>query len=537
MVWLKFMVELIGQNLGQYEIIEEIAKGGMATVYRARQASIGRDVAIKVLPAKFTHDESFIERFNREVEVIAQLQHPHILPVYDYGEYENMPYIVMAYIKGGTLTDRINAGPMQSDEVAKMVHQIADALDFAHSQGIVHRDFKPSNVLLDERGNTYLADFGLAKITESGSEITGTMIVGTPHYMAPEQARAGDVTGSVDVYALGVTIYQMLTGHAPYKAPTAAGIMVAHITEPIPDIHDSRPDLPEVVQDVVEHSMAKEVSDRYESSGNLAIDLAKALENKSLGNDAVEEQVEEVSALLMTNMLGHVIFIDNQCLRLLRRRQNEARNVIGKPLAQVIGCGDEVANQLIQEISEQGKLDERPLEITDSRSNQHTVNCSAIATHDDDGKFVGADITLTLIPSVTDMPSETFETIQQAMDTQEANYVQDYFAAQIDALYEMLIQWAGKKIAQNLEDILNETGQRNVWPVSMQNGHMRIELQQGDEAIYQALLARAMAYAATILGEKQVISEIEYVNKQVDPSAMKYVRALGLDELYKNILE
>lgn len=233
MVWLKFMVELIGQNLGQYEIIEEIAKGGMATVYRARQASIGRDVAIKVLPAKFTHDENFIERFNREVEVIAQLQHPHILPVYDYGEFEDMPYIVMAYIKGGTLTDRINNGPMPSDEVARMVHQIADALDFAHSKGIVHRDFKPSNVLLDERGNTYLADFGLAKITESGSEITGTMIVGTPHYMAPEQARAGDVTGSVDVYALGVTIYQMLTGHAPYKAPTAAGVMVAHITEPI----------------------------------------------------------------------------------------------------------------------------------------------------------------------------------------------------------------------------------------------------------------------------------------------------------------
>ena len=271
------MEELVGQKLGQYEIVEEIARGGMATVYRARQASIGRDVAIKVLPAKFTHDKSFIDRFNREVEVIAQLQHPHILPVYDFGEYEGMPYIVMAYIKGGTLTDRIVNGPMEPGEVTRMVKQIADALDFAHSQGIVHRDFKPGNVLLDERGNTYLADFGLARITEGSSDITGTMIIGTPHYMAPEQARSAEVTGLVDIYALGVTIYEMLTGQAPFKAPTAAGVLVAHITEPIPDIRASRPDLPDYVQTVVENSMAKEAGDRYGSSGNLAIDLEKAL--------------------------------------------------------------------------------------------------------------------------------------------------------------------------------------------------------------------------------------------------------------------
>ena len=306
------MVELVGQNLGQYEIVEEIARGGMATVYRARQKSIGRDVAIKVLPAKFTHDKTFIERFNREVEVISQLQHPHILPIYDFGEYEEMPYIVMAYIAGGTLTDRIVNGPIPPAEVARMVHQIADALDFAHSRGIVHRDFKPGNVLLDERGNTYLADFGLAKITESSSDITGTMIIGTPDYMAPEQARSGDITGSVDVYALGVTIYQMLTGQAPYEAPTAAGLLVAHITEPIPDIRVSRPDLPDVVQTVVEQSLAKEPEKRYASSGVLAIDLEKALANKL--DTPSDDDAVVIPALLMTNMLGHVIFVDNQCL-------------------------------------------------------------------------------------------------------------------------------------------------------------------------------------------------------------------------------
>lgn len=529
------MVELVGQFLGQYEIIDELAQGGMATVYRARQASMGRDVAIKVLPTNFTHDKTFIDRFNREVEVIAQLQHPHILPVYDYGEFEGMPYIVMAYIGGGTLTDHILEGPMNPNDVARMVHQIADALDFAHSKGIVHRDFKPSNVLMDERGNTYLADFGLAKIAETSQDITGTMIVGTPHYMAPEQARSGEVTGSVDVYALGVTIYQMLTGHAPYKAPTAAGVMVAHITEPIPKIHDSRPDLPDDFQKIIDHAMAKEPSERYESSTNLALDLTNAFANKPL-NSPSESEREEIHALIMTNMLGHVIFVDDQCLRLLRRHHNEARNIIGKPLAQALGCDADVVAEIMEEISQHGQLDEQSIDVTDAKKNRHTVNCSAVATIDDDGKFVGADITLKLIPDVTDMPSESFTMVRDSMDTQESNYVQKYFATQIDALYEMMLQWAGKRVANNLQDILNETGQRNVWAVSMENGHIRIELEQSDEAIYQALLARAMSYAASILGDKQVIREIEYINKNVDPAEMKYVKTFGLDVIYKNIL-
>ncbi len=531
------MDDLIGQMLGQYEILDEIARGGMATVYRARQGSIGRDVAIKVLPAKFTHDQNFIERFNREVEVIAQLQHPHILPVYDYGEYDGMPYIVMAFITGGTLTDIINDGPMPSTDIARMVHQIADALDFAHSKGIVHRDFKPSNVLLDERGNTYLADFGLAKITENSSDITGTMIVGTPHFMAPEQARAGDITGSVDVYALGVTIYQMLTGHAPYEAPTAAGVMVAHITEPIPNIHESRPDLPKVVQAVIEQSMAKEANQRYQSSGVLAIDLESALANKATTQTTSEVHEEAIKALIMTNMLGHVIFIDDQCLRLLRRHQSDARNIIGKPLATTLGADPATMKRLLNTITNEGKLAEQALEITDSRGAIQQVNISAIATRDDDGKFVGADIILRLIPNVSNMPSETFNSIKETMDTQESNYVGQYFTAQINALYEMLLQWAGKHVAQNLEDIINETGQRNVWAISMSKGTITIELNHGDDAIYQALLARAMSYAASILGKKQVVSEIEYINKSMDAAQMSYVKALGLDELYKTILD
>jgi serine/threonine-protein kinase len=254
------MAELVGQRLGQYEILEQIAKGGMATVYRARQHSVRRDVAIKILPAAMTHDETFLERFYREVEIVARLQHPHILPVYDFGEQDGMPYIVMAYLSGGTLADVIRRGPMNPREVVPMVRQIGDALDYAHGKGIIHRDFKPGNILLDEQGNTYLADFGLSKISEMPSVITGTTLLGTPAYMAPEQTEPGEVTHTVDVYALGVTVFQMLTGQVPYDGTTPMIILMAHLKQPIPNILTLRADLPDAVQMVISNALAKDLS-------------------------------------------------------------------------------------------------------------------------------------------------------------------------------------------------------------------------------------------------------------------------------------
>jgi serine/threonine protein kinase len=145
------MNDLTGHSLGQYHIIEEIGRGGMATVYRATQTSIGRDVAIKVLPSNLTHDKTFLKRFEREVEIVANLQHPHILPVYDFGEYEGMPYIVMAYLRGGTLSDKMSRGALSLSEIERVTRQIADALEYAHSRGIIHRDFKPSRATLTWR--------------------------------------------------------------------------------------------------------------------------------------------------------------------------------------------------------------------------------------------------------------------------------------------------------------------------------------------------------------------------------------------------
>lgn len=156
---------------------------------------------------------------------------------------------------------------------------------------------------------------------------------------------------------------------------------------------------------------------------------------------------------------------------------------------------------------------------------------------DDDGKFVGADIKLTLIPDVSDMPSETFNTMPGIMNTREETYLQAYFKSQIEALHELLVNWAGSKIANNLEEILNETGQRNAWPVNMSKGKITVELKRTDAAVYQALLARAMTFAASIIGVKQVVKEMEYVNKNTDPSVLKFVQTLALDQLYKDILD
>jgi tRNA A-37 threonylcarbamoyl transferase component Bud32 len=285
--------ELTGRRLGQYAILEEIGHGGMANVYRAVQTSIGREVAVKVLPATFLQDRTFLERFSREVKLIANLKHPRILPVHDFGEEDGLPYIVMAYMEGGTLADyiRLNQNGLPLDEVVRLVEQIAEGLDFAHRRGIIHRDFKPSNVLLDGDRNAYLADFGIAKVSEATAHLTGSGIVGTPHFMAPEMSEAGSLSPLVDIYALGVTLYQMLTGRMPYEAPTPMGILLAHVSKPVPDVRLLRPDLPDAVQVVIEKAMAKDPQARYQSARELASDLRAVVSSAGM-----QSRVEGVMA-------------------------------------------------------------------------------------------------------------------------------------------------------------------------------------------------------------------------------------------------
>lgn len=265
------------QSLDRYEVIRELGRGGMATVYLAHDPRFKRDVAIKILPREFLHDPMFQARFEREAQTIASLEHSSIVPVYDFGEYQGQPYLVMRYMAGGSLLDRIRRGRLSLDESVRVMQRVAAALDTAHSKGIIHRDLKPANILFDNHDDAYLSDFGVVKLTEATSSLTASgKIIGTPHYMAPELADVGEVTPAVDIYALGITLYQMLTASVPYEADTPLRIMVAHLNEPIPDLRDKRPDLPEEVNQVVRQALAKDPAARYESAGMLAADLARA---------------------------------------------------------------------------------------------------------------------------------------------------------------------------------------------------------------------------------------------------------------------
>jgi serine/threonine-protein kinase len=237
---------------------------------------MGRDVAIKMLPQQFTHDPTFLARFEREVQVAAQLQHTRILPVYDYGEFEGQPYIVMASMPGGTLADRIGQGPLPLMDVVRYVKQIAEGLDYVHAHGVIHRDFKPSNVLLDKADNAYIGDFGIARVQEATAHLTGTGILGTPPYMAPEVFREGEVSAASDLYALGVALYEMLTGRLPFDGETPVQVMRAHLEQAVPDVRALRPELPAEVQQVVARALAKDPARRYATAGELAEALAEA---------------------------------------------------------------------------------------------------------------------------------------------------------------------------------------------------------------------------------------------------------------------
>jgi serine/threonine protein kinase len=524
------MTDLVGQSLGQYQVVEEIGRGGMATVYRARQTSVGRDVAIKVLPRSLTHESNFLQRFYREVEIVAHLQHPHILSVYDFGEYEEMPYIVMAYLTGGTLADWIGRGPMPLDTVSRVLKEMADALDYAHSKGIIHRDFKPSNVLLDEQGNTYLSDFGLARASESSGNMTGTGILGTPSYMAPEQAEPNELTHAADVYALGVTLFQMISGKVPFEAPTPLGVLLAHVTQPIPNIQKLRNELAPEIQTVIDRSLAKSVNERYPSAGALANAFNNALDPRVRTTQTL---TVEMDALLMTNMLGQVIFVDNPCLKLLKRHHSEARTIIGKPLHEVLGIDAKAAEKLIQEVGKAGRVDSRRIDIRASQGAAFPVNLSAVATKDDKNTFVGADITL---KPIADVVITGYDTMDKQLDTREETFLQIYFVAQMEALRSLLIELGGKRLGANLERIINETAQRNVWPVSMENGKVQVELKNTDADVYRALLAKAMNYAVSIAGKKPVAKAIQGVDRNVDAHVLELVGQMRMQDIFKDVL-
>lgn len=268
------------EKIGRYEVKSELGRGGMATVYRAVDPNSGREVAIKVLPREMMHDPQFRSRFEREIKMIASLEHPAIVPVYDVGDIDGQPYFVMRFMTGGSLSDLIEKGSIPIEETAKIVEKIAQGLAYAHRKGVIHRDLKPDNILFNDDDEPFISDFGVAKISESPSNLTGSGVIGTPAYMSPEQAQGTEIDQRSDVYGLGVIVYQMLSGHQPYSADTPMGVVVKHITEPVPEILKVLPNLPPEVDAIIKTAMAKDKNQRYPNT----IELAKALNTIAFGS-------------------------------------------------------------------------------------------------------------------------------------------------------------------------------------------------------------------------------------------------------------
>jgi hypothetical protein len=293
------MQDLTGQTLGQYRIVAPLGKGGMATVFRAYQPSLDRYVAVKVLPPYYAHEPGFSERFSREARAVARLEHPHILPIYDFGQEGDYTYLVIKYVPAGTLKDLLAAGRLPLEQTVEIVSQVAAALDYAHRHGIIHRDVKPSNVLMDRGEWALLMDFGLAKMVEGSKQLTASGVgVGTPAYMAPEQGRGEQVDGRADVYALGIVLFEMVTGQVPFDAETPMAVVLKHITDPLPMPRTLEPSLPEGVERVILKALAKSPADRYATAGELADALKRAAWRDMPPAPAAADSLAAVDALL-----------------------------------------------------------------------------------------------------------------------------------------------------------------------------------------------------------------------------------------------
>src|SRR5688572_8070018 len=253
----------------EYEILAELGRGGMALVYRARDRQLEREVAVKVLPFSFAFDADFVERFQREARLSAQLEHPNIIPIYRVGQSGRVIYFVMKYLRGGSLSailgERRRLAP---GEIRRVLIEAGSALGYAAKRGIVHRDIKPDNIMFDEFGQSVLTDFGIAKAA-SAQKLTGTgMSIGTPHYMSPEQARAQNTDGRSDIYSLGVVAYQCLTGTVPYDGEDSFSIGYKHITEPIPTPSLVTADERRIFE-VIKRMLMKDPNDRFQSCEEL----------------------------------------------------------------------------------------------------------------------------------------------------------------------------------------------------------------------------------------------------------------------------
>ncbi|MBP7686941.1 MAG: protein kinase [Thermoflexales bacterium] len=270
--------DLSGRAIRGYLLGEKLGAGSFGAVYRGVQPLVERDVAVKIILPQYANHPDFIRRFEAEAQLVARLEHPHIVPLYDYWREPGVAYLVMRLLRGGSIHDLINRGPLPFEQINRLLEQMCAALHAAHRAGVIHRDLKPSNVLLDEDTNAYLADFGIAKNLGSPDDATQSgMIVGSPAYISPEQINSDPVRPQTDVYALGVMLYEMLTGSRPFSGPTPILLIQQHLYAPMPPLAAHREGLPAALDAVIAKATAKDVSERYEEVDRVLRDFQAAL--------------------------------------------------------------------------------------------------------------------------------------------------------------------------------------------------------------------------------------------------------------------
>ena len=284
------MTSLTGRNIGKYRIMERLGRGGMADVYKGYHPRLERYVALKVLHPHLIEGEDFLKRFEREAKTVAALRHPNIVQVFDFDVEDDIYYMVMEFIDGGSLKEKLHdlAGDnklLHQKEVNHIFKQIANALGYAHERGMLHRDVKPSNILLDESGKAYLTDFGIAKIMSGSTQLTATgTLIGTPAYMSPEQCKGIEASTPSDIYSLGVVLYEMVVGNVPFDADTPLAVLHKHLHEPLPLPSASRSDISDSMERVILKALAKEPEDRFQNAFEMLNAFNAALEKEPINN-------------------------------------------------------------------------------------------------------------------------------------------------------------------------------------------------------------------------------------------------------------
>jgi serine/threonine-protein kinase len=280
-LWRKnLMGFVVGESVGQFKIVAYVGQGGMATIFKAHQPSLDRSVALKVIHPALKNDQSFVARLNREAAIVGNLTHPNIVQVHDFSAFDGIPYLVMQFIEGKTLKEVLQERKLTNAEILNILQAVADALTYAHARGVLHRDVKPSNIMIDNEGHVFLTDFGLARIERSGeSTMSHDMLIGSPQYLSPEQAKSEAVDARTDVYSLGIVLFEMFTGRPPFSAETPYATIMAQINDKPPKASSFNPDIPRAVEMVIERALEKDPANRY----NSVRDFARALENAIRG--------------------------------------------------------------------------------------------------------------------------------------------------------------------------------------------------------------------------------------------------------------